>query len=117
MTTSSSPENKRRYPRLQVSARVEGRWRDQAGVEHPFKGLLLSISEGGVQIRTAEHIPANAAVRINIRLGLLARFSPTGRVRWWRRNGEVRDIGIHFAEPIRRIGELVEKELARQKQR
>jgi len=35
-------------------------------------------------------------------------------VKWWRRNGEVRELGVEFEAPVRRIGTYVEKEAAGQ---
>ena len=106
------PRNRRRYPRLQVSAKVEGRWRSPTGEEHDLKALLLWISEGGAQLRSVDPIPGNAILRFTIKLGTFQRFQPTGRVRWWRRIGEVREIGIEFAEPIPKLGEYVKRQLA-----
>ena len=107
----NDPRNRRRWPRLAVSVKVSGRWRARTGAEQDLEALLLWVSAGGAQLRCSAPVPANATVRFTLRLGRFQRFEPTGRVRWWRRIGEVRDLGVEFAEPIPRIGEYVRKQL------
>lgn len=112
MTESIEQRTQRRFPRLSVSVKIEGAWWDPDGAKHKLHALLVMVSEGGAQLRTAEPIPANGRIEFWMRLGSLRKFDAHGVVRWWRRNGEVRDLGIEFDEPIRRIGAFVEKELA-----
>ena len=103
--------NKRRYPRLAVAVKVEGHWWDVEGGRRKLSALMTMVSEGGVQLRASEPIPANSRVEFAVKLGALRRFDVKGLVRWWRRNGEVRDLGVEFEEPVRRLGAFVEKEL------
>jgi hypothetical protein len=42
-------------------------------------------------------------------------LKPHGRVRWWRRNGEVREIGVEFDAPLRTLGRYVEAEIEKQR--
>ncbi len=104
--------NRRRYPRLPVTLPVEGRWWDLTGRERPLQALLTILAEGGAMLRTAEPVHANAVVEFEIQLGLLRNVQPRGTVRWWRRAGQIRELGMQFHEPARRIGVYVEKELA-----
>ena len=108
----SEQPNKRRFARLDVSIKVEGHWWDIEGGRRKLNALMVAVSEGGVQLRCAEPVPANARVEFSVKLGALRKFDVRGVVRWWRRAGEVRDLGVEFEEPIRRVGQFVEKELA-----
>ncbi|MGC4122309.1 MAG: PilZ domain-containing protein [Myxococcales bacterium] len=103
--------NKRRFPRLAVAVKVEGFWWDLEGGRRKLNALMTMVSEGGVQLRSSEPIPANARVEFAVKLGTLRKFDVKGLVRWWRRNGEIRDLGVEFEEPVRRLGAFVEKEL------
>jgi hypothetical protein len=104
--------NKRRFPRLTVSVKVEGHWWDIEGGRRKLTALMVALSEGGVQLRCADPVAANARVEFAVKLGTLRRFDVRGIVRWWRRSGEARDLGVEFEEPLRRVGQFVEKELA-----
>ena len=111
MSTADKP-NLRRYPRLGVSVKIEGHWWDLEGGKRKLSALMTVVSEGGVQLRCADPVPANARTEFAIKLGSLRRFDTRGVVRWWRRTGEVRELGVEFDEPIRRLGTFVEKELS-----
>lgn len=104
--------NRRRYPRLPLTLPVEGRWWDPQGRERPLQALLIMLAEGGAMLRTADPVSANAGVEFEIKLGALRNVQPRGTVRWWRRAGQIREVGLEFNEPARRIGVYVEKELA-----
>lgn len=104
---------KRRYPRLATTIKLEGHWWDLDGGRRKLTALMTMVSEGGVQLRSADPVPANARVEFALKLGTLRKFDVRGTVRWWRRAGEVRDLGVEFEEPLRRLGAFVEKELAR----
>ena len=112
MSEPNDKLNQRRFPRLSVSVKVEGFWWDLEGGRRKLNALMVVISEGGVQLRSADPLPANARVEFQIKLGSLRRFDARGVVRWWRRSGEVREVGVEFVEPIRRLGTFVEKELS-----
>ncbi|MBI5544897.1 MAG: PilZ domain-containing protein [Deltaproteobacteria bacterium] len=114
MSEPNDKPNKRRFPRLSVSVKIEGHWWDLEGGRRKLNALMTVISEGGVQLRCADLIPANARVEFAVKVGTLRRFDARGVVRWWRRTGEVRDLGVEFEEPIQRLGTFVEKELASQ---
>jgi hypothetical protein len=113
----SPPRTPRRFPRVPVSVSIKGRWRAPDGQEADLAGLLSCLSEGGASLNTAAPITANSVVRIKLKLGLFQVVEATGRVRWWRRRGEVRQAGIEFREPQRRIGAWVEKQLAARNRR
>lgn len=112
MTGHEPIANRRRYPRLPVSVPVEGRWWDAQGAEQPLQALLTRLSEGGAMLQTAQPISANTVVEFEIKLGLLRNVQPRGTVRWWRRAGQIREAGMEFSEPARRIGLYVEREIA-----
>jgi len=112
MSAANDNPNQRRFPRLNVSVKLEGHWWDLEGGRRKLSALMVVISEGGVQMRCADPLPANARVEFPIKLGSLRRFEARGVVRWWRRAGEVRELGVEFDEPIRRLGTFVEKELS-----
>jgi PilZ domain len=103
---------RRRYPRLPMTLPVEGRWWDVEGRERPLHALLMLLSEGGATLRTSEPVAANMELEFEFRLGMLRNLQPRGKVRWWRRAGEIREVGVEFSEPARRIGVYVEKELS-----
>jgi hypothetical protein len=103
---------RRRFPRLPITLPVEGRWWDPDGRERPMAALLTLLSEGGATLRTSEPVTANTTVEFSLRLGVLRNVQPRGTVRWWRRAGEIRELGVEFAEPARRIGVYVEKQLS-----
>lgn len=105
MGRDDKPE-KRRFPRLCVSTKVEGSWWDPDGAMRNLRALLVSVSEGGALLRCAESIPANARIEIAIKVENLSLEIP-GHVRWWRRSGEVRELGIEFDEPNRKLGRFV----------
>jgi hypothetical protein len=91
---------------------VEGRWWDAAGQERPLKALLMLLGEGGATLRTSDPVSVNTQVEFAFRLGLLRNVQPKGKVLWWRRAGEIREAGVQFEEPARRIGVYVEKLLS-----
>ncbi|MFN7134693.1 MAG: PilZ domain-containing protein [Myxococcales bacterium] len=108
---------KRRWPRIAVSVKVTGEWWNRSGEgPHPLEAHMVRLSEGGAMLRCSAPIPANAVVQLHFRLGLLKRFSPRGTVRWWRRAGEVRELGVQFVDPIDALGKFVRDELARLKE-
>jgi len=112
MSAATDKPNSRRFPRLGVSVKIEGHWWDLEGGRRKLSALMTVVSEGGVQLRCADAVPANARTEFGIKLGSLRRFDVRGVVRWWRRAGEVRELGVQFDEPIRRLGTFVEKELS-----
>lgn len=89
---------RRRWPRWAVSVRVQGRWWDTSNTEHPLTALLLSVSQGGAMLRCADPLMANGLVELQVPIGRLHRIVVRGNVRWWSRVGEVRQIGLEFAE-------------------
>lgn len=103
--------NQRRFPRLAVAVKIDGFWSDLEGGRRKLNALMTVVSEGGAQLRSKEPIPANARVEFAVKVGTLRKFDVRGMVRWWRRNGEVRDLGVEFDQPVRRLGAFVEKEL------
>ena len=106
-------DEKRRHPRLAVNLRVEGLWTNPLGVERPFKALLVKVSESGALLRCGEPITVNSIAEFVLKVDPSISFRPQGRVRWWRRNGEVRDIGLEFDPPIPAIGRFIKAQLGR----
>ena len=108
---ASVSAEKRRYPRLAVAIEVDGTWTDLEGERRKLSALMTMVSEGGLQLRCTEPIPANVRVKLKMKLGKLRRFEVSGQVRWWRRVGDGWDLGVELDEPARRLGAFVEKEL------
>ncbi len=107
-----SSAEKRRYSRLPVSIKIEGHWWDIEKEEHVLSAWMTAVSEGGALLRCSEPIGANSVIKFVLRLKTMKKVEIKAVVRWWRRNGEVRDLGVEFAEPIKRIGAYVERQLA-----
>ena len=108
----SQRPHERRFPRVAIARQAEGWWRDSAGHRHRLKAFLTGLSEGGARLRSADPVPANAPIELSFTLGEKHRVDIRGRVRWWRRFGAEREVGVEFDRPSRPVGEFVEQALA-----
>ncbi len=112
---TDSGAEKRIYPRLQINARVEGLWASPGGEERSFQALLVHVSEGGALLRCVDPLAVNCTAQLFLKVDPSTTLKPRGRVRWWRRNGEVREVGLEFDKPVRALGRFVEARLEEQR--
>ena len=106
---------RRSRPRIRQSVKVALKWRKMPAPRAEVReALLLDISEGGVQVRSPELLPANARVELDLRLRPESLVTLEGQVRWWRRNGQVFDTGIQFHAPPAALSEALANIRARE---
>jgi serine/threonine protein kinase len=102
----------RRFPRLPVSFEVEGQWWSPDTSPDDLRADVLWISEGGVMLRCAAPVRANATVSFSLtRAPRELSLDLKGTVRWWRRAGALREIGVCLDAPVPALGRYVAKHL------
>ncbi len=105
------PEHERRYPRSKVFATASCSFGRSFGESTSVDCQVLSVSEGGVMLRSSVDLPTGGPVHVRFMLsgaGLLVQSA--AQVRWWRTTSDgKRDVGLQFESPHPGIAAYVER--------
>jgi hypothetical protein len=62
-------DERRSEPRINMMARIEALWQDEAGSEHVSRGKIEDLSDGGLCIRVKDPISVGSKLTVRFHLG------------------------------------------------